>query len=126
MLRGLIDQIVLTPKASGTEYACDLLDDLAGILIVAAGKQQKISDNDPLLQQVKMMTETGDQNLGWQDKSCTDENSEGGFLDKSEMVNLNAHSFRKAEFSGNPHETAIHSKDKLVAGAGFEPTTFGL
>lgn len=56
LLRNLIDRIVLTPKACGTEYAVDLHGDLAGILTVAAGKRQKISDADPLLQQVRMMT----------------------------------------------------------------------
>ncbi|WP_176754308.1 hypothetical protein [Nitrosomonas sp. Nm132] len=55
---------MLTPKACGTEYAIDLHGDLAGILTIAAGKQQKVSDNDPLLQQVKMMTESGDQKHG--------------------------------------------------------------
>ena len=73
LLRGLIDKIVLTPKASGTEYAIDLHGDLAGILTVAAGKHQKISDHDPLLQQVKMMTESGDQKHGWQEDSNADE-----------------------------------------------------
>ena len=73
LLRGLIDKIVLMPKASGTEYAIDLHGDLAGILTVAAGKQQKISDHDPLLQQVKMMTESGDQKHGWQEDSNADE-----------------------------------------------------
>ena len=46
-----------------------------------------------------MMTESGDQKIGWQDDSCTGVSSSEGNL------------------SG---------KDKLVAGAGFEPTTFGL
>lgn len=127
LLRGLIDKIVLTPKASGTEYAIDLHGDLAGILTVAAGKQQKISDHDPLLQQVKMMTESGDQKHGWQEDSNADEiSSKEDLSDKNEMVNLNARSSRKAELAEKPHETAILSKDKRVAGAGFEPTTFGL
>ena len=119
--------IVLTPKASGTEYAIDLHGDLAGILTVAAGKWQKIGDHDPLLQQVKIMTESGDQKHGWQEDSNADEvSSKEDLSDKNEMVNLNARSSRKAELAEKPHETAILSKDKMVAGAGFEPTTFGL
>ncbi|WP_143057480.1 hypothetical protein [Nitrosomonas sp. Nm51] len=31
-----------------------------------------------LLQQVKMMTESGDQNIGWQDDSCASESSSEG------------------------------------------------
>ncbi|GJL76072.1 hypothetical protein [Nitrosomonas sp.] len=34
-----------TPKACGKEYAIDLHGDLAGILTVSAGKQQKINEN---------------------------------------------------------------------------------
>jgi len=33
------------PKACGKEYAIDLHGDLAGILTVSAGKQQKINEN---------------------------------------------------------------------------------
>ena len=127
LLRNLINQIVLTPKACGTQYAIDLHGDLAGILTVAAGKQQKISDNDPLLQQVKMMTESGDQKHGWQDNSWTDEETtEGDLSDKIKMVNRNAHSSRKTELAEKPHNYTANRQDKLVAGAGFEPTTFGL
>lgn len=42
------------------------------------------------------------------------------------MVNRNAHPSRKTEFADKPHKTAAHKQDKVVAGAGFEPTTFGL
>lgn len=77
LLRGLIDKIVLTPKACGKEYAIDLHGDLTGILTVSAGKQQRIDECDPLLQQVKMMTESGDQKIGWQDDSCAGESSPG-------------------------------------------------
>ena len=127
LLRGLINQIVLTPKACGTEYAIDLHGDLAGILTVAAGKRQKIEDNDPLLQQVKMMTESGDQNKSWQDDSCAEENlrkdSPSG---KNEMIVKESYFPHSSTFLGKPHNTAIPSKGKMVAGAGFEPTTFGL
>lgn len=39
---------------------------------------------------------------------------------------VNARSSRKAKIAEKPHETAILSKDKMVAGVGFEPTTFRL
>ncbi|MBP6368316.1 MAG: hypothetical protein KA343_13690 [Nitrosomonas sp.] len=59
--------------------------------------------------------------------STADEiSSKEDLSDKNEMVNLNARSSREAELAEKPHETAILSKDKRVAGAGFEPTTFGL
>jgi len=127
LLRGLINQIVLTPKACATEYAIDLHGDLAGILTVAAGKRQKIGDSDPLLQQVKMMTESSDQNKSWQDDSCIDENlRKDSSSAKNKMIMKERHFPHSSTFLGKPHNTAIPSKGKMVAGAGFEPTTFGL
>jgi site-specific DNA recombinase len=127
LLRGLIDKIVLTPKACGKEYAIDLHGDLAGILTVSAGKQQRIDESDPLLQQVKMMTESGDQKNGWQDDSCTGESSSGDNSSvKNKMVDENDENPRKSRLAGEPHNPMIMRQDKLVAGAGFEPTTFGL
>ena len=143
LLRGLIEKIVLTPKECGTQYAIDLHGDLAGILTVSAGKQQRIDESDPLLQQVKMMTETGDQKNGWQDDSCADESSsEDNLSDENKMIVENAHEPHASTLSGEPHNTLImrqdkmvagvrntlvlSEQDKMVAGAGFEPTTFGL
>lgn len=57
MLRSLIDRIVLTPKPCGKEYAIDLHGDLAGILSLAAGKTNKIGENDPMVQQVRDMND---------------------------------------------------------------------
>ena len=127
LLRSLINKIVLTPKADGNEYAIDLHGDQAGILTVSAGKQQRINENDPLLQQVKMMTESGDQKIGWQDDSCTGESSsEGNLPVKGNAVCENNEKPRKSRLPGNPHNPMIMRQDKLVAGVGFEPTTFGL
>ena len=73
------------------------------------------------------MNESGDQKHGWQEDSNADKiSSKEDLSDKNEMVNLNAPWSRKYESSENLHETVILSKDKMVAGAGFEPTTFGL
>ncbi len=78
-------------------------------------------------QQVKMMTESGDQKHGWQDNSWTDEETtEGDLSDKIKMVNRNAHSSRKTELAEKPQNYTANRQDKMVAGAGFEPTTFGL
>ena len=105
----------------GTEYAIDLHGDLAGILTVAAGKQRRISNNDPLLQQVKMMTESGDHETGRQDETDSDGNasSESGALPMAYNKPLETGEILEDEY--------LHTrKDKMVAGAGFEPTTFGL
>ena len=119
--------IVLTPKVSGTEYAIDLHGDLAGILTVAAGKQQKISDYDPLLQQVKMMTESVDQKNGWQNDSCADEKPSHGFSSEGNAtIDKGACQPCISGLAENQQEDWILKQDKLVAGAGFEPTTFGL
>ena len=85
----------------------------------AGTKDQKISDEDPLFQQVKIMTESGDQKYDWQDNFCTDEvSSEERFLsDENKIVNKNVHPPCKTE-DGKQHY--------VVAGAGFEPATFGL
>ncbi|WP_374188943.1 recombinase family protein [Thalassotalea euphylliae] len=87
LLRGLIDRIVLTPKACGKEYTVDLHGDLAGILSIATGREKKITEYDPLLEQISSVSEQ---------LECVD------FLNESTF------------------------KGKMVAGAGFEPTTFGL
>ena len=97
LLRGLIDKIVLTPKACGKEYAIDLHGDLAGILTVSVGKQKRIGESDPLLRQVKMMTESGDQKNGWQDNSCIDDPSSEGILpDKNNAVSENDEKSRES------------------------------
>ncbi|MCP5250392.1 MAG: recombinase family protein [Burkholderiales bacterium] len=127
LLRSLINKIVLTPKADGKEYAIDLHGDLAGILTVSAGKHKRIDESDPLLQQVKMMTESGDQKIGWQDGSCSDEfSSEEKMSDKNDTVSEINEKSRKSRLPGDPHNPMIMRQDKLVAGVGFEPTTFGL
>ena len=70
------------------------------------------------------MTESGNQKNGWQDNSCSGEfSSEDNLSDENEMVVENAHI---PPLSGKPHNTLIMRQDKMVAGAGFEPTTFGL
>ena len=95
LLRSLIDKIVLKPKECGKEYAIDLHGDLAGILTVASGKNKKIREDDPMVQQVKNMIE-------------------------GDKCHLNQHSDQCQNSSDNT------KSDKMVAGAGFEPTTFGL
>ena len=110
-----------------TEYATDLHGDLAGILTVAAGKHKKISDSDPLLQQIKMMTESGDQKNGWQSDSCADEKPSHGFSSEGNATtDEGVFQPRISGFAENQQEDWILKQDKLVAGAGFEPTTFGL
>ncbi len=115
LLRSLIDKIILTPKANGTDYAIDLHGDLAGILTVSAGKQKRIDQNDTLLQQVKMMTENEGHPTGKQDNPGENEiQTATALICKDKMV------------AGECSTLDLSEQDKLVAGAGFEPTTFGL
>ena len=57
LLRTLIDKIVLKPKENEKDYAIDLHGEQAGIRTIASGKHKKIGTNDPIMQQVKMMTD---------------------------------------------------------------------
>lgn len=107
LLRSLIDKIVLKPKENGKEYAIDLHGDLAGILTIASGKHKKVGTNDPIMQQVKMMT----------DYDGSHQNGEQEKLDESSS---------EITTPSQGGQMARLRQDKVVAGAGFEPTTFGL
>ena len=96
-LRGMIDKIVLTPKQCGKEYSIDLHGDLAGILSVAVGRKSKITEYDPFLQQVA--------SIAYRDNNKS-----------SDIVSGLCKDFPMGSLC----------KDKLVAGVGFEPTTFRL
>jgi site-specific DNA recombinase len=80
-VRGLIEKIVLTPKAADEDLQIDLYGDLAGILSLSTGEQNMKQD----AQKAKRL--------------------------KTLIANDNQY-----------FEPSV----KLVAGAGFEPTTFGL
>ncbi len=105
LLRSLIDQIVLTPKGNG-EYSIDLHGDLAGILRIAAGKQKKIDQYDPILQQTKMMT-------GY-------DMSESNIQQEADET-MCFSSLEIPENHQNLTEAALIAscKDKVVAGAGY-------
>ena len=140
LLRGLIDKIVLTPKPDVKEYAIDLHGDLAGILTVSTGKQQRVQESDPLLQQVKMMTDEDHQTLGEQDKqtaNLSESSTNESVKNNQRRAKSNGKSLVSEEEDalnlplGQPcndksQELSYRCKDKVVAGAGFEPTTFGL
>ena len=76
---------------------------LAGILTIVSGKHKKIGTNDPIMQQVKMMTEY-----------------------ESSHQNSEQDNPAESKAPAQVGQIAQPCKDKLVAGAGFEPTTFGL
>tara|TARA_R110001592_G_scaffold363384_1_gene686780 strand:+ start:22271 stop:24064 length:1794 start_codon:yes stop_codon:yes gene_type:complete len=119
LLRSLIDKIVLTPKASGKEYAIDLHGDLAGILTIATGKNQVESNMNPLVEQVNEMSNLGHRNFAQESPEKGDE------IEKTIEFNMPESGFDSA-FARSSHLYANICKDKMVAGAGFEPTTFGL
>ena len=115
LLRSLIDKIILKPRNRNNkkEYAIDLRGDLAGILTIASGKQKKISEYDPIMQQAKLMTAYNGRQTGEQDFP---DDFAISTLPMSLEDNVLAH--------GDHMVTTC--KDKMVAGAGFEPATFGL
>ena len=67
----------------------------------------KVGTNDPLMQQVKMMT----------DYDGSHQNGEQEKLDESSS---------EITTPSQGGQTARLRQDKVVAGVGFEPTTFGL
>ncbi len=95
MVNGLV--LAVRPKTIVIKYGG------AGILAIASGKYKKVGANDPIMQQVKMMT---DYDSGHQDGE-QDSSAEG-------------------KVSAQVGQIAQPCKDKVVAGAGFEPATFGL
>ena len=58
LLRSLIDRIVLTPNAEG-KLDIDLYGDLAGILSLASAHTKPLGENDPMVQQVKVVAGIG-------------------------------------------------------------------
>ncbi|QCO05777.1 hypothetical protein [Azospirillum argentinense] len=96
LMRSLIDKIVLPPNDMRTALTVDLLGDLAGILAMA-NRKSAVNKEKPL-------TKSGFQDLAqtWQVKMV-----EGTRSDLKLSV-------------------VSECKDKMVAGAGFEPATFRL
>ena len=115
ILRELIDKIVLTPNEDRTALVVDLYGDLAGILQISQGNGRKIElkpkdelDNSLLveIQQIQEMVDSAgtDGNCGLQAK----------------QVQMVAGAMRRLNL------TPDYGKVQLVAGVGFEPTTFRL
>ena len=107
LLRSLVEKIVLTPKEGEKKLAIDLYGDLAGILSIATNRASTTVQSGAALQaQARLVAQAQSQfnqlNLHVQDKLVAGARSELGLLMEQ------------------------NQQDKLVAGVGFEPTTFGL
>ena len=103
-LRGLIDRIVLTPDASGERLVADLAGDLAGILTIASGEaaaQAAAAALSPAL--TADHSGIGANTTSGQVKLVAGGGCQLGLADAGEGLQF-----------------------KLVAGVGFEPTTFRL
>ena len=103
ILRGLIERIILTPKPAEKELAIDLVGDLAGILTIATSDKQSEEEQQFICQQASLMTKP--QELPGVETALQDKVVAGG---------------RSALGLQPPCE------GKNIAGAGFEPATFGL
>ncbi|TCP38769.1 recombinase family protein [Rhodovulum marinum] len=97
LIRGLVDKIVLTPNAERTELIVDLYGDLAGILQVSDSRNSTGVSLKP------------------RDRLNTEERKE---IEQVESV------ADSPETGSEPRMVA--SKVQMVAGVGFEPTTFRL
>ena len=92
----------------------DLHGDLAGILTIALGKRKPLSEDDEVCKEVLLVVGGHNQS----DKMVAGKRSTLDCNDADKMVaGERYHLDCKGKKTG---------KDKMVAGAGFEPATFGL
>ena len=108
IVRGLIEKIVLIPTKDRKELKVDLYGDLAGILSTATGRGLPPASSSTVLQQ---------------SKKRRSEKSQEPALSKDELQQA------KLVAGGRNHHSLpelANKQEKLVAGVGFEPTTFRL
>lgn len=107
LLRGLIDKIVLVPDAEKKELAIDLHGDLAGIFSLATGRGLASGLGTPAANHGKLL-----------------EGSRNG-------PKLADNEIQQVKMVAGGHNQLLHAEpknqqEKVVAGAGFEATTFRL
>ena len=107
LIRSLVEKVVLTPDESENRLVADLYGDLAGILAVSAGKSGTRLPDAAAIAAHRAA-------LGLDTEA--EDGSDSGKQDK--MVAGTCSRLNLRQNYGN--------KDKLVAGVGFEPTTFRL
>ncbi len=95
-LRAMIDKVVLTPNETGEELTVDLIGDLAGILSVAT-----TSESSRIAAELSKL-----QHVHQELRVETQTAPQGGCV--------------------SAYSTGATSQEALVAGVGFEPTTFRL
>ncbi len=100
LIRSLIEKVVLTPQKEENRLSIDLYGDLAGILTISTKDKHSKEELEVIHQQANALTQS---------------HSDIDLLEKDKMV-----------AGGRSHLSLSHNKDKLVAGVGFEPTTFRL
>ena len=104
LIRSLIQKIVLTPKEDGSGLYIDLKGDLAGILTMAASRKSA-SEKRELVKQMQEISKE--------------------LLNPSLLESLNLQKNIESGAVLNKEDCAP-SQYQLVAGVGFEPTTFRL
>ncbi|MCB9978538.1 MAG: recombinase family protein [Rhodospirillales bacterium] len=136
MIRGLIDKIVLTPKADGSkEMAIDLHGDLAGILTVATQAKTPLSDADDLVRNARTITGAGDTQYAGETEGDSGQETQGeeeakDFGNKSPSAGSAqeipaTHATNKIFYNKDYEDKGVNTL-KMVAGAGFEPAAFRL
>jgi site-specific DNA recombinase len=113
ILRSLIDRIVLTPNSDGTELTVDLVGDLAGILSIATNRDKSAVSMD--LSKCQPVSQDTSKNPR---KSKKNSNLNAEIAEQVKLV-AGVRSVRNGPSKGPKQVT-------LVAGVGFEPTTFRL
>ncbi|MEM1150013.1 MAG: recombinase family protein [Pseudomonadota bacterium] len=106
LLRDLIDKIVLTPNEDSTDLNIDLMGDLAGILTVATRNNVAL-------------VKDGIAWLSKQEQPSTDAEPSHDSANKDSMV-------AGVRNTSDLIDVKAACKDVMVAGVGFEPTTFRL
>jgi len=119
ILRSLIDRIILTPQEDGKGLNVDLVGDLAGILAIATNRGSAAVIGE--LSKLKPVDETEDDELE------AAENGRSGIAGTIlAMVAGNRTGRQSKTAQEGPDFRGSWAAVAMVAGAGFEPTTFRL
>ncbi|GJL99921.1 MAG: resolvase [Methyloligella sp.] len=122
LIRALVDKIVLTPTEDNTGLSVDLIGDLAGILLMA-------TKGDKLLTQSGLsfinQSRQDDDSVNKDDMVAGDRNTQnllGDYVNKDSVVAETRNTSNLSPENKGKKECKV----SMVAGVGFEPTTFRL
>jgi site-specific DNA recombinase len=124
LLRGLIERIVLTPAQGSDGLTIDLYGDLAGILSLASKRPKSDVQNALRITELDQSTEDGRANHGNRVGRKARSSAQG------QVAVETSPDLSPPKPESHPSGVALgcgpEPQVKLVAGAGFEPATFGL